>query len=128
MPSDFSRTFASHLNDIRLERGVTQTAIAKLLGKSQSVISEHVTGVRAPDTDLIDAIAYLSGLTSMELVTIIQDRMRALARPTPAAAPDMTSTSGDGSPHPTSLAPGDTSAAPSRVHGQSVRRRGGRSR
>lgn len=127
MPSDFSRQFASHLNDIRLERGVTQTAIAKLLGKSQSVISEHVTGVRAPDTDLIDAIAYLGGLTSMELVTVIQDRMRALARPA-GAAPGTASPDGDGSPHPTSLAPGDTNAAPSRAHGQSVRHRGGRSR
>lgn len=66
--SDFSRALGAHLADVMRERGITQTQVADRLGRVQGYVSERLNGHRAPETDLIDAVAALAHLTPHALM------------------------------------------------------------
>lgn len=57
------------------ERDIPHAAVAQVLGTARSYVSEHTNGKRAPDTDLLDAVATLAGLTTHELVQQVRERM-----------------------------------------------------
>lgn len=57
------------------ERDIPHAAVARVLGTARSYVSEHTNGSRAPDTDLIDAVAALAGLTAHDLVQQVRERM-----------------------------------------------------
>lgn len=73
--SDFSLRFSRALKGYMREANVKQDAIAAELGKSAGFVSEHVSGKKAPDTDLVDAVAKLSGIDTRTLVVEIARRM-----------------------------------------------------
>lgn len=90
--TDFSRALGGHLADVMSERGITQVMVARELDRTQGYVSHRLNGRRAPETDLIVAIARLVGLTPRGLMAEVLARM-------------------DGG-H--AAQPGDTSAVPSR--------------
>lgn len=47
---------------------ITQTAIAERLDRTQGYVSEHLAGKKAIDTDDLDVIAELMGITGIELL------------------------------------------------------------
>lgn len=75
--SDFSRSFALHLRGVMVTKGVKQSALATHMGRSTGFVSEHLSGVRAVDTDMLDGIADLAGVDVRWLVDEVTRRMRA---------------------------------------------------
>jgi len=55
-----SGTFGSRLKALRKERGLSQTALADLLGSSKQVVSRYETGQRVPKVDTV--LHYASAL------------------------------------------------------------------
>ena len=79
--SAFSRAFAAHLRGVMAERNVNQQTVADLLGRSKGYVSEHTSGKRAVDSDLLDAVAEVAGIESRDLFAEIARRMAADPQP-----------------------------------------------
>lgn len=88
--SDFSRRFSAALQGVMRENKVTVEAVSKRLGKSKGFVSTHTSGKAAPDTDLVDAVAYLAGQPTRALVIEIARRMRDGEGDEPSAAHPVT--------------------------------------
>lgn len=71
----FSRRFASALRGYMRERGIYQSSLAEHIGRSVGFVSEHLSGQRAVDTDMLDAVAELAGISSRHLYEEIGRRM-----------------------------------------------------
>lgn len=56
------------------DNGVTQEQVAKLLDRSQGYVSHRTTGKHALSTDIIDAVAVLSGTSQRALMTKLVDQ------------------------------------------------------
>lgn len=54
---------------------ITGQAIADRLGRSAGYVSEHTSGRRAPDSDLLDTVAILAGMSTRALVNDLLARM-----------------------------------------------------
>lgn len=75
MTSDFSRALGAMLGQIMGEHGVTQAKVAERIGRTQGYVSEHLNGTRPPETDIIDAIGQLAGMSPRALVQEAISRM-----------------------------------------------------
>ncbi|TQK68270.1 helix-turn-helix transcriptional regulator [Nocardioides sp. SLBN-35] len=80
--SDFSRRFSAALQGVMRENKVRVVDVVEKLGKSKGFVSEHTNGTKAPNTDLLDAIAELMGIDTRDLVREI---VRRIPDPAPAA-------------------------------------------
>ncbi len=56
--------FSEKLKELRLEKGITQTTLAKELGISQAGIAKWETGDRSPDIEYVVIIAKYFGVTT----------------------------------------------------------------
>lgn len=65
--SSFSRSMSAALRGYIRERGISQSALAQSIERSEGFVSERLTGVRPPDTDMIDATAVLAGISTSRL-------------------------------------------------------------
>lgn len=75
--SDFSRRFSAALQGVMREHGATVNDVATAADRSKGYVSEHTSGAKAPDTDLIDAIASVIGYDTSTLLVEIARRMEA---------------------------------------------------
>lgn len=75
--ADFSKTFAQLLRGVMAEHGVTVQQVATYLGRSKGFVSERTSGVRAPDTDIINAVVTLSGVKESDLLVELGRRLAA---------------------------------------------------
>ena len=66
-PSSFSRSISAALRGYIRERGISQSALAHSIERSEGFVSERLTGIRPPDTDMIDATAVLAGISTSRL-------------------------------------------------------------
>ena len=66
--SEFSRVFSLCLRGFMEERHIESRDVARHLGRSAGYVSEHTSGTRAPDTDLLDAVADLAGIDRKSVV------------------------------------------------------------
>lgn len=79
-PSRFSIRFAEQVRNLMDENGVTQVAVSKRLGRTQSYVSERTGGVRPVETDMLEAIAALiPNMTTNKLVEEVLRRLGSLA-------------------------------------------------
>lgn len=83
--SSFSRNMSAALRGYIRERAILQSDVARRIKRSEGYVSERLTGARAPDTDLIDAVALLAGVPSRSLH---EELLRRAYSPTPDRAPD----------------------------------------
>lgn len=76
--SEFSRAFSLELAAFMRANKINQDHVAERIGKRRSYVSEHTNGTRSPTTDIIDAVADLSGeWTTQALVHEILRRLAA---------------------------------------------------
>lgn len=73
--SKFSRDLSDLLQGFMRERGITAQAVADHLGRSKGFVSEHTSGKKPPDSDLLDAVADLAGVTTPALMAELSRRM-----------------------------------------------------
>lgn len=73
--SPFSEAFARHLHDFMQEEDITGVAVAERMGRSNAYVSEHIRGVRPPESDLLDTVALLAGISTRKLVQELLNRM-----------------------------------------------------
>jgi transcriptional regulator with XRE-family HTH domain len=66
--SAFTQAFAAGVRDVMRKYGVQQVPLAERIGRSQGFISERTSGKRAVDTDILDGIAAMAGVTPRALV------------------------------------------------------------
>lgn len=57
------------------EHDLSVQRLATALGRSRNYVYEHTNGYRAPDTDLLEAVAELTGTDARSLMMIITGRM-----------------------------------------------------
>ena len=62
--------FAERLKELRIEKELTQTQLAKELQVSQRSISSWETGFRQPDFDTLKALAKFFGVTTDYLLGV----------------------------------------------------------
>jgi hypothetical protein len=55
--------------------------------RSKGYVAEHLNGKRPPDTDLLDAVAEMAGVDTLDLLTLIRTRMSDNLPPRPGALP-----------------------------------------
>lgn len=79
--SAFSRDFAAALRSVMTQYDVRQNALAGLTDRSPGYVSEHLSGRRAVDTDLLDAVAQLARMDTSALVSEVTRRMAAAGDP-----------------------------------------------
>lgn len=63
-----SSTIAEILDAAWVDSGLTQSAVGKASGISQSQVSKYLRGVRVPDVDELDAICSALGLSVAAVV------------------------------------------------------------
>lgn len=73
--SPFSADLSRHLRDFMDEHEIAAHAVAARLDRSPSYVSEHTSGKRPPDSDLLDAVASLAGISTQRLVLDLLARM-----------------------------------------------------
>jgi plasmid maintenance system antidote protein VapI len=73
--SDFSVTLSRHLRDYMAEHDLTVEQVATQMGHSPDFVEEHTSGLRSPDTDLLDAVAQLAGTDIRSLMQTLMGRM-----------------------------------------------------
>jgi transcriptional regulator with XRE-family HTH domain len=73
--SPFSQSLAAVLRGYMLERGITRPALMEHMHRSKGYVAEHLNGTRAPDTDLIFAVAELANVPAWDLVDVIRRRI-----------------------------------------------------
>lgn len=56
--------------------GLTQAQVAAQIGRDPSFVSERLNGKRPIDTDILDAIAHLSSMGSLELIVRLTEISR----------------------------------------------------
>ena len=79
--SDFSRVFAAALRGVMSEHGVRQSDIAARIGYSEAYVSGRLSGKKAIDTDILDAVGQLADLDTVALMAEMTRRMAALGDP-----------------------------------------------
>lgn len=72
--ADSSRRIARAAQEYMDDHGVTQTQVAKAIGRTQGYVSEHLNGRRAVEMDMLEAIATLSGLSLFGLLAELTQR------------------------------------------------------
>lgn len=60
--------FAANLKRIRRERGLTQTALSHLIGKSSCVVAQYESGHRKPGLDNLERLAHALGVSMGSLI------------------------------------------------------------
>lgn len=73
----FSRDFAHALRGYMRERSVLQREVAAHMDKSAGFVSEHLSGQRAVDTDMLDVIAELAGTDTRHVLLEVARRIEA---------------------------------------------------
>lgn len=73
--SDFTVKLAHALREVMAEHQVQQEPLRLALGKSQAWVSEHTSGRRAVDSELIAAVAELTEQSPVELLRDLVDRI-----------------------------------------------------
>lgn len=76
MTADFSRKFAAALRGVMAERGINQKDVAEQLGRSEGFVSARMNGHAAPDMDMADAVAGLTGVDPGDLLDELNRRIR----------------------------------------------------
>lgn len=72
----YSQRFSRHLGDVMSEHGVTQVRVAEKLSRTQSYVSDRLTGRRPADVDMLDAVAgEIPGMTLRLLVETVMERV-----------------------------------------------------
>ena len=71
--SESSQRVARATATFMVDHGITQTQVAQALGRAQGYVSEHLTGARAIELDLIDAVASLAGVSPYTLLAELAD-------------------------------------------------------
>lgn len=71
----FSKEFAAALRGYMDQKGLSQPPLRKALGRSQGYVSERLSGLRPIDTDMMDAVAELTGVSTKRLHKIVLRRM-----------------------------------------------------
>lgn len=84
--SEFTRRFAAALEIVMSEHGVSQSAVARSIDRTQGYVSERVRGVRSPDTDVIAGVAMVAGVQPATIVTEVMTQMRGARVPLDAGA------------------------------------------
>jgi hypothetical protein len=74
--SDFSRRFSAALQGVMREHRLAVDDVADKAGRSRGFVSEHTSGKKAPDTDLMDAVARAIGYDTNALLGEIHERLR----------------------------------------------------
>lgn len=62
-------------------RNITQKAVAEYLGRSTGYVSEHLSGTRPPDTDMLDAVADLADVDGLWLLGLLRERLKETEAP-----------------------------------------------
>lgn len=62
------------LKQLRLEKGLTQSRLAKFLGVSPSAVGMYEQGRREPDGDLLARMAFVLGCSTDELLGVEKPR------------------------------------------------------
>ena len=75
------------LKDLRIESGLTQAEVAKLIGCSRQSYSAYENGWRSPDPDLLRKMADLFGTTVDYIVRGVSDRPEFLPLPETRSVP-----------------------------------------
>jgi len=75
------------LQTIMSDRGITQTQIADVLGRSQNYVSGRLIGRHPLSNDIIIAVAHLARLTPRALMVEIAERMGQESDPGTAPLP-----------------------------------------
>lgn len=65
---DEAKKLGENLKEIRLEKGVTQTSVAKALGVDRSFVSNIENGKTNPTLSTITSIAKALGVSTKELL------------------------------------------------------------
>ena len=60
--------FGKHLKELRIEKGLSQQKLGKMLGFCNQTISFWETGSREPDLDTLVEIAHYFGISLEELL------------------------------------------------------------
>lgn len=74
-PSRFSRAFAAALRGYIKQNDISQRAVAKASNYSTGYVSGRLNGHHAVDTDMVDAVAELTGVSPFDLHQILIRRM-----------------------------------------------------
>lgn len=75
MTSAFASRFAAQIRGVLSEHAVQGYQLADRLGRSKGYVSERLSGLRPMDTDMIDAVAELVGMETLDLVAEVGRRM-----------------------------------------------------
>lgn len=63
-----------HIRELRIQRGLTQTELAGMLGVSKSVISSYENGVHLPPYDILIRLSSLFGVSCDYLLGVADTR------------------------------------------------------
>lgn len=83
-PSDFTLRLSQHLRDYMDEKDLSVQRLATALGRSRNYVYDHTNGHAAPDTNLLDKVAELTGTDARSLMMILIGRM-GITRLTPGS-------------------------------------------
>ena len=72
--------FGQRLRDLRIERGISQTALADLCGSNHPFISELERGVKVPSLTMILRLAEALECEPSEMITVFDRRPRVSRR------------------------------------------------
>jgi acetyl-CoA acetyltransferase len=75
-PTPFSVSFGLALRQYMRDHGITVERVADTAGRSSQYVYDHTTGLRAPDTDLLTAVAVLAHVDVRTLVTTLLEHER----------------------------------------------------
>lgn len=73
--SDFSVALSRSLRDYMKERDLSVESLAAQMGRSRQYVYNHTNGLRAPDTNLLSAVARMTGTDARSLMLILLGRM-----------------------------------------------------
>ena len=100
LSTQFTREVAAEVRGLMAARKISQTVLAERLDRSQAYVSERASGKKAFDTDDIDGIADLLGITGVTLLTPIARRLSEQGKYPPLSVvsdtPEQTTTRGLG--------------------------------
>jgi len=68
-------SLSRHLRDWMTERDLSVERLAAAMGRSRNYVYDHTNGQRAPDTDLINNVARLTGTDARSLMLVLMARM-----------------------------------------------------
>lgn len=81
-PSDFSVALSRHLRGYMKEKDFSVERLAAAMGRSRQYVYDHTSGLRPPDTDLLNTVARNTGTDVRSLLLILMGRMGTESEPT----------------------------------------------